>query len=62
VERLPTDELPADQPELGRLLRALRLLRVEPASFLERVASYQSRVRSLYERAIAQARRLAVAT
>ncbi len=47
-----TDALPADEAELRRLLRALRMFRAEPAAFLERVASYRERVRGLYERTI----------
>ncbi len=51
-----TDDLPADEPELRRLLRALRLFRAELPAFLERVASYRERVRGLYERALEHAR------
>ena len=47
-----TDALPADEAELRRLLRALRMFRAEPSAFLERVASYRERVRALYERTI----------
>ena len=51
-----TDELPTDEPQLRRLLRALRLFRVEPPALLERIASYRERVRAIYERTIGQAR------
>jgi glutamate-ammonia-ligase adenylyltransferase len=55
----PTDDVPADEAELRRLLRALRLFRVEPPAFLDRLASYRDRVRALYERAVEKAKAVA---
>jgi len=54
-----TDELPTDEAELRRLLRALRLFNVEPAAFAERLAAQRRRVRAVYERAVEQARQAA---
>jgi len=54
-----TDELPTDEAELRRLLRALRLFNVEPAAFADRLAAQRRRVRAVYERAVEQARRAA---
>ncbi|MBN1918097.1 MAG: bifunctional [glutamate--ammonia ligase]-adenylyl-L-tyrosine phosphorylase/[glutamate--ammonia-ligase] adenylyltransferase [Verrucomicrobia bacterium] len=56
---VPADALPADEAELRRLLRALRLFRVGPAAFLERLAAYRRRIRALYERALDYARQTA---